>query len=107
MWARALRFLLASLWLVGLPPGAWAGDPALSLTSEQKAWALATSAMLFQRNMESHELLAGAPRTDWHTERTRDLLKEWWGIQTRDDLLSTLRALASLGSTWYPGTGPG
>jgi len=54
--ALAFPFLLASLWLVGLPPGAWAGDPAPSLTSEQKAWALATSAMLFQRNMEAMSL---------------------------------------------------
>src|SRR5262249_40887862 len=97
MWARALPFLLASLWLVGLSPDAWAGDPALSLTSEQKAWALATSAMLFQRNMESHELLAGAPHTDWHIEQKRELLKEWWGVQTRDDLLSTLRWLEQSG----------
>src|SRR5215510_9664739 len=74
MWTRAFPFLLASLWLVGLPQGAWAGDPALSLTSEQKTWALATSALLFQRNMESHELLSGAPSTDWHTEGTRELL---------------------------------
>lgn len=82
-----------ALWLAGPAPVARAADAARLLTSEQKSWALATSAMLFERNRDSHELLAGAPRTDWHIQRTRELLSEWWGVETRADLLDSLRWL--------------
>lgn len=94
---RALACVAVTLWLAGPAPGALAGDAARSFTSEQKSWVLATSAILFERNRDSHELLAGAPRTDRYRNRTRELLSEWWGIQTRADLLGTLRWLETSG----------
>lgn len=90
--ALVLAGLAVTLWFAVRVPGALAAD-ARSLTSEQKSWALATSAILFERNRDSHELLAGAPRTDFHVQRTRELLSEWWGVETRADLLDTLRWL--------------
>lgn len=97
MSKHALLGALAILWLAAGAPGASAGDSAGSLTDEQKGWALATSAMLFQRNMDSHDLLAGGPRTDWYVDRTRELLNDWWGIRTRAELMSALRWLATEG----------
>ncbi len=94
---RALVCVAVALWLAGPAPGARAGNAARSFTSEQKSWALATSAILFERNRDSHELLAGAPRTDGYTTRTRKLLSEWWGIRTRADLLGTLTWLERSG----------
>jgi hypothetical protein len=91
--ARVLVAAAVALWLAAPPPAARAADATRPLTAEQKSWALATSAILFERNRDSHELLAGAPRTDWHVQRTRELLSEWWGIETRADLLDTLRWL--------------
>lgn len=92
-----LALVAAALWLAGPAPGALGADAARSLTSEQKSWALATSAILFERNRDSHELLAGAPRTDWYANRIRELLSESWGIRTRADLLDTLEWLARSG----------
>lgn len=83
--------MVVTLWLAGLATPASATNPPPSPTEEQKGWALATSAILFQRNMDSHDLLGGAPRTDRYAKRTRELLSDWWGNQTRADLLSTLR----------------
>lgn len=89
--APALLAVLMTLWLAGPAPGASAADAAPVLTAGQKSWALATSAILFQRNSDSHDLLAGGPRTDQKANRAREMLRDWWGIQSRSDLLATLR----------------
>ena len=94
--ALALACLTGALWLAAPASAARAAD-ARALTPEQKSWALATSAILFERNRESHELLAGAPRTDGHIQRTRELLSDWWGVRTRADLLGTLQWLGTSG----------
>ena len=95
--ALAVAWVTVALWLAGTAPRAVAADAARALTAEQKSWALATSAILFERNRESHELLAGAPRTDGHIQRTRELLSEWWGVRSRADLLGTLQWLGTSG----------
>jgi Protein of unknown function (DUF1266) len=89
--ARALLSVVVALWIGGPALGARAADSAQSLTAGQKGWALATSAILFQRNSDSHDLLAGGPRTDAKADRARELLSDWWGIRSRADLLATLQ----------------
>jgi hypothetical protein len=88
--ARALLAVVMTFGLAGLALDARAADSAQSLTAGQKSWALATSAILFQRNSDSHDLLAGGPRTDQKASRARELLGDW-GINSRADLLATLR----------------
>lgn len=91
--ARAFLSVVVSLWLSGPARGASAADSAQSLTAGRKGWALATSAILFQRNSDGHDLLAGGPRTDQKANRARELLGEWWGIQSGAGLLATLRSI--------------
>ena len=68
------------------PPPAPALAPA-------RAWALATSAVLTELNRERHDLLAGGPRTEERIREWRENLVEWWGVESRADLLETLERL--------------
>ena len=68
------------------PPPAPALAPA-------RAWALATSAVLTERNRERHDLLAGGPRIEARVREWRENLVEWWGVESRADLLETLERL--------------
>jgi uncharacterized protein DUF1266 len=67
-----------------------AGDTSGSLTAEQKGWALATSALLTERNQESHEVLAGVQATAAEVARTKSTLRQWWHVRNRNDLLRIL-----------------
>jgi Protein of unknown function (DUF1266) len=74
------------------PPAPPTIDPQ-SLDRSQKEWALAVSALLTERNGGRHDLLAGYPRTSASVADTRRLLREWWGVRGRRDLLGTLHWL--------------
>jgi hypothetical protein len=74
------------------PPAPPTIDPQ-SLDRSQKEWALAVSALLTEQNGGRHDLLEEYPRTKASVADTRRLLKEWWGVRRRADLLGTLRWL--------------
>jgi len=106
--------LSVALWLLVLP-GAWyayrhlpefgrfpslpasSGDTSNSLTAEQKGWALATSAILTERNEQRHDLLAGAEATAAEVAHWKGTLQEWWGVRNRKDLIGTLAWLEAAG----------
>lgn len=51
-----------------------------------RAWALATTAVLFERNGERHDLLAGAELSDASEKEAQDLLEESWSVKSVDEL---------------------
>lgn len=55
-----------------------------------QAWALATSAILFERNRDRHDTLGGREPTPTNREDVQRLLSEWWGVTDRETLLKTL-----------------
>lgn len=58
-----------------------------------QAWALATTAILFEANRDRHDLLGGDVVVPAKTERARKLLSEWWSVKNRDQLLAALKWL--------------
>jgi len=60
-------------------------------------WALGCAAVLTERNHGSHGLLAGDAVTEQSRLSARTLLSEWWGINSREDLLDTLASLDEKG----------
>jgi len=53
---------------------------------EQKAWAIAASAILGTHNHEPLTTLASGG----NAQGTRKMIRDWWGISSRDDLLAAL-----------------
>ena len=54
------------------------------------AWALATTAMIFEMNSHRHDLLSGTAATPAGQQTGKRLLSQGWSINNRDDLLRTL-----------------
>ena len=67
------------------PPKA---EPVIS--SGPKAWALATTAHLTYRNRWRIDMLAPKYRTDATLAETRQILRDWWRIENRLNLLQSL-----------------
>ncbi len=61
------------------------------IISTPKSWALATTAILAERNSMRHDTLCGADRAKEDISGWKRLLSEWWDINDRQDLLNTLR----------------
>jgi TPR repeat protein len=59
-------------------------------TDKQKQWALATCAIRMGMNGCSHDVLGGQTEAP---KEGQDLLKNWWGVDSRESLLSTLNSL--------------
>ena len=55
-----------------------------------QAWALATTAIMFELNGTRHDLLGGAVALPENAEWARQLLSKWWGVSNRDQLMETL-----------------
>jgi hypothetical protein len=55
-----------------------------------QAWALATTAIMFELNGTRHDLLGGAVALPENAEWGRQLLSEWWGVSNRDQLVEML-----------------
>lgn len=55
------------------------------------AWALAATALLTHANGGSDELLGFAPVTSQVVQAEEESLKEWWGVNNREDLLAMLQ----------------
>jgi hypothetical protein len=58
-----------------------------------QAWALATTAIMFELNGARHDLLGGAVAFPGEVESAMRLLSQWWGVDTRDELLGELKWL--------------
>jgi hypothetical protein len=72
----------------------------------QRAWALAATALLFERGGERHDLLAGVERTPGDVVALKRLLRDWWGVTDRATLLDSLRWVAESGHrTRFAATG--
>jgi hypothetical protein len=70
------------------------GDPGNgSLTAAQKTWALATSAVLTERNRQRHDLLGGDERTEKNISERKRGLSQWWSVNSRADLFAMLKWL--------------
>ena len=74
-------------------PAAPPAPPAAPALAPAKAWALATSAILTERNRHRHDLLAGAQPGEETAQEMKEILSEFWGVNGREDLLRTLQAL--------------
>jgi hypothetical protein len=61
-----------------------------NLTSTQKAWGLAVSALLTERNGGHHDLLGEYPPSTESIAGTKRVLSHWWGVEDRAGLLQTL-----------------
>lgn len=59
-------------------------------TADQQMWALATSGILTEANGERHDMLGGCERTPENIRVGNQGLSEWWGINSRADLLEAL-----------------
>jgi len=60
-------------------------------TEEQKQWALATCGVLTERNRGRHDLLGTCEKTEANAAKQQRLLKKWWDIENRRDLLDSLK----------------
>src|SRR4051812_12807648 len=67
------------------------------VTSAQKQWALATTAIRTSQNGERHDILGGAERTDEWIADAKRLLGGAWSINNREDLLGSLKSLEEKG----------
>jgi len=69
----------------------------LHLFVNQKEWALASSAILMEVNNQRHDLLGGEFRSARNIETRLMMLRSWWSIENREDLLGTLSWLMDEG----------
>lgn len=61
------------------------------------AWGLAADAVLTEETEKSHRLLAAQYLDDDAREYATSMLREWWGVNNRDDLLRVLGNLENIG----------
>jgi Protein of unknown function (DUF1266) len=54
------------------------------------AWALATTAIIFEVNRHRHDLLSGTAATPDGEEIGKHVLSQWWGISNHDELIKML-----------------
>lgn len=67
-------------------------------TYEQKMWALATTGIITEMNLQRHDLLGGREKTAENIKSIKErLLKKWWGIENREKLIETLNWLEESG----------
>lgn len=64
---------------------------------QQQLWGLAACALLTARNGEKHDTLGGMTLTPKTVKYCKTILNDWWGVQTREELLSTLNDLDESG----------
>jgi hypothetical protein len=58
-----------------------------------KAWALACTGVLWERNHDRHDLLTGEEVTERNISERQKLLSKWWGIESRMNLFDSVRSL--------------
>lgn len=62
-----------------------------------RAWALSTTAIIFEFNRYHHDMLGGTAITPDGEANSNQLLSQWWGVNSRDDLLKMLSWLQFTG----------
>src|SRR5262245_30225126 len=67
------------------------------ITRGPRAWALATTALLAYRNRERLDMLPPSLRNPANVKQTREILHDWWGIDSRLGLLRELESLDHVG----------
>ena len=80
-------------WVASAVPSTSSSTDDARITSGPRAWALATTAQLSYANGSCRDKLLPEARTDSSIATTRQLLHDWWGVDTRLDLLETLDRL--------------
>jgi Protein of unknown function (DUF1266) len=65
----------------------------LRCANSPHAWALATTAIIFEINRQHHDLLAGMEVTPDGVEVGKRVLSQWWDVKGRGNLLRTLKWL--------------
>lgn len=73
------------------------GSTITSACTEAQLWALACPALLAENNGHRHDLLWCLPATEENIKKEKRALSEWWGINSREDLLKNLNWLVSGG----------
>ena len=71
--------------------------PAQQVVTGAKAWALGCSAMLMERNHARHDTLAAVEITPENVAAMKQLLRDWWGVNNRKELLEALEWLDEQG----------
>jgi hypothetical protein len=73
-----------------------------AVTTEQvKGWILGCSGLLWERNRDDFETLAGTEINPIRIQDKQDALAEWWSIKSREDLLNDLLWLSQEGGHRY------
>jgi hypothetical protein len=65
-------------------------NPPQKVATGPKAWALACSAVLTERNHRRHDLLATRRINEKNIKDEKKSLDRWWGINSREDLFNSL-----------------
>jgi len=71
--------------------------PAAGTCTQAQLWALACPALLTLNNRHQHDLLWCVPATPENIATEKKMLEEWWGINSRQDLLKQLTWINSGG----------
>ena len=72
-------------------------SPPQKVVTGRKAWALACSAVLTERNHRRHDLLATRRINEKNIQDEKKSLDRWWGINNREDLFDMLLLLEQKG----------
>jgi parallel beta-helix repeat protein len=56
-----------------------------------RLWALACAGVLMEKNGIRHDILRTGPEGQGNIEMQKELLKNWWSVENRPELISTLR----------------
>ncbi|MBN1844622.1 MAG: DUF1266 domain-containing protein [Sedimentisphaerales bacterium] len=78
------------------PEGESSSQEKGSQLPSRKAWALGCAALLFEVNHERHDIMGNIP-SDWGIKEWKHRLSESWGIESREDLLSSIKILEEHG----------
>lgn len=92
-FSTLIAMALAAAASVGNAPPRSSSATEPIITTGPRAWVLATTALLSYSNGSRHDMLPPDVRTDSSTANSRGILHEWWGVDTRSDLLQTLDRL--------------
>ena len=66
-------------------------------SEEQKHWALAATAVLTEFNQDRHDILGCGQQSEEGIVREKQILIDWWGVDSREDLLFVLDWLEQVG----------
>ena len=65
-------------------------NPTTDRMKDSRLWALAASAVLTEANGQQHNMLGGGNKNDDNTKQWKKILRDYWGVENKKDLLDTL-----------------